>query len=53
MLSKEELQYVFLGPTQFEMATSGLQDDGRRTIWYNGSERITKLDHDTFERLAS
>ena len=48
-----DLDYAFLGPMQMGLAISGPYPDGRRVIWNNGSERITKLDEETFEVLAS
>jgi len=53
VLTDGDLQYEFLGPIQMGMAISGPYADGSRTIWNNGSERITKLDHDTFEVVAA
>lgn len=53
VLGDDDRQYVFLGPCQFGLAISGAYHDGRRAIWNNGSERITKLDHDSFEVVAT
>jgi hypothetical protein len=52
-MGDDDLDYAFLGPGQFGMAISGPYPDGRRVIWNNGSERITKIDYDTFEVLAT
>lgn len=47
-----ELTYRHLGPGHFGIAISPPYPDGRRVIWSNGGDRISKLDHDTLEVLA-
>ena len=47
-----ELTYRHLGPGHFGIAISSPYPDGRRVIWSNGGDRISKLDHDTLEVLA-
>ena len=48
-LSRENggLTYTHLGPGHFGAAISPVYADGRRVIWSNGAERISKLDYDT------
>ncbi len=52
-LAASELQYVHVGPAHFGASTSGRYADGRRVMWSNGLDRIVKIDHDSFELLAS
>ena len=51
-LEAEDLTYQHLGPGHFGMAISPEYPDGRRVIWSNGGDRISKLDYDTLEVLA-
>lgn len=51
-LGAEELEYAHLGPAHFGIAISPPYPDGRRVIWSNGGDRISKLDHDTLDVLA-
>ncbi|MCD9624677.1 hypothetical protein [Rhabdothermincola salaria] len=51
-LSPDELTYTHLGPAHFGLAISPTYPDGRRVIWSNGGDRISKLDAETLEVLA-
>jgi hypothetical protein len=42
-----------IGPGHFGIQISGAYEDGRRVIWSQGADRITKLDHETFEEIDS
>ena len=53
VMTDDDVQYSWLGPGHFGGLTSGPYPDGRRVIWTNGREHITKLDYDTLEVLAS
>ena len=46
------LTYTHLGPGHFGAAISPPYPDGKRVIWSNGAERISKLDYDTMEVLS-
>lgn len=46
------LTYTHLGPGHFGAAISPPYPNGRRVIWSNGAERISKLDYDTLEVLS-
>jgi hypothetical protein len=50
-LSRENggLTYTHLGPGHFGAAVSPPYPNGKRVIWSNGAERISKLDYDTLE----
>ena len=50
-LSQENggLTYTHLGPGHFGFAISPTYPDGKRVIWSNGQDRISKLDYDTLE----
>ncbi|MGI9294079.1 MAG: hypothetical protein ACR2PS_08865 [Pseudomonadales bacterium] len=50
-LSRENggLTYTHLGPGHFGAAISPPYPNGKRVIWSNGAERISKLDYDTLE----
>jgi hypothetical protein len=52
-LLPEEITYAPLGPAHFSSNTSGRYPDGRRVLWSNGLDRIAKVDHDSFEVLAT
>jgi hypothetical protein len=52
-LQPDQINYVSIGPAHFGMVISSPYDDGRRVLWSNGGDRIVKLDHDTFEVLAT
>ena len=52
-LSAGDIDYVHVGPAHFGASTSGPYPDGRRVMWSNGLDRIVKIDHDSFEVLAS
>lgn len=49
---RDDLTYQHLGPAHFGIAISPEYPDGRRVIWSNGGDRISKLDYDTLEVLA-
>jgi hypothetical protein len=53
-LSEENggLTYTHLGPGHFGAAISPPYPNGKRVIWSNGAERISKLDYDTLEVLS-
>jgi hypothetical protein len=46
------LTYTHMGPGHFGVAISAPYPNGKRVIWSNGQERISKLDYDTMEVLA-
>jgi len=50
-LSTEDggLTYTHIGPGHFGAAISPAYANGKRVIWSNGAERISKLDYDTLE----
>ncbi len=50
-LSQENggLTYTHLGPGHFGFAISPPYPNGKRVIWSNGADRISKLDYDTME----
>ena len=54
VLSAEDggLTYTHLGPGHFGAAISPAYPNGRRVIWSNGAERISKLDYDTLAVLS-
>ena len=47
-----DLTYTHLGPGHFGMAISGKYPNGKRVIWSNGQDRISKLDYDTLAVLS-
>ncbi|MEW6268378.1 MAG: hypothetical protein AB1689_03670 [Thermodesulfobacteriota bacterium] len=52
-LTAADISYRALGPGHFGAGVSSPYPDGRRVVWSNGRESIVKLDHETFEVLAS
>ena len=46
------LTYTHMGPGHFGMAISPEYPNGKRVIWSNGADRISKLDYDTLDVLA-
>ncbi len=53
-LTSSQLQYQFTGPGPSGVSISPPYPDGSRVIWVNnGSDRISKLDYETFEVLAT
>lgn len=52
-LAPAEIDETFTGPGCFGAFTSGPYPDGRRVLWANGLDRIVKLDHQSFEVLAT
>jgi hypothetical protein len=52
-LRPDEIDYAPVGPAHFGAQTSSPYPDGRRVLWSNGLDRIVKLDHDSFEVLAT
>jgi hypothetical protein len=50
-LSRENggLSYTHLGPGHFGFAISPTYSNGKRAIWSNGADRISKLDYETLE----
>ena len=54
ILSQENggLTYTHIGPGHFGAAISPEYPNGKRVIWSNGAERISKLDYDTMEVIA-
>lgn len=54
VLSQENggLTYTHIGPAHFGAAISPKYPNGKRVIWSNGGERISKLDYDTMEVIA-
>ena len=43
------LTYTHLGPGHFGFAISPPYPNGKRVVWSNGADRISKLDYDTLE----
>ena len=43
------LTYTHLGPGHFGYAISPPYPNGKRVVWSNGADRISKLDYDTLE----
>jgi hypothetical protein len=52
-LGPDAIQYSWLGPGHFGGLISSPYPDGRRVIWSNGRQTISKLDYDTLEVLAT
>ncbi len=54
VLSQENggLSYAHIGPGHFGAAISPEYSNGKRVIWSNGAERISKLDYDTLEVIS-
>src|ERR1044071_770698 len=46
------ISYVHLGPAHCGAILSAPYPDGRRVIWSNGLNGVTKQDHETFKLLA-
>jgi hypothetical protein len=46
------LTYTHIGPGHFGAAISPTYPNGKRVIWSNGAERISKLDYDSLEVLS-
>ncbi len=53
-LSRENkgLTYTHIGPGHFGAAISSPYANGKRVIWSNGAERISKLDYDTLDVIS-
>lgn len=51
-LGAADLTYRHLGPAHFGIAISPPYANGKRVIWSNGGDRISKLDYDTLDVLA-
>ncbi|MGI9577732.1 MAG: hypothetical protein ACR2OH_06015 [Microthrixaceae bacterium] len=51
-LTAADLTYTHLGPAHFGIAISPEYPDGRRVIWSNGGDRISKVDYETLDVLA-
>jgi hypothetical protein len=51
-LSLDEIRYHDLGMWNLLYLVSGPYPDGKRVIWTNGSQYLTKLDYDTFDIVA-
>ena len=49
---KGDLTYTHLGPGHFGAAISPPYPNGKRVIWSNGAERISKLDYDSLEVVS-
>ena len=52
-LTPGEIDEARVGPGFFGASTSGPYSNGRRVFWANGLDRIVKIDHDSFEILAT
>ena len=52
-LAANEINYNPVGPGHFGTTVSGIYPDGRRVFWGNGIDRIVKIDHDSYEVLAT
>ncbi|MEM9202305.1 MAG: hypothetical protein AAGC53_11615 [Actinomycetota bacterium] len=51
-LGADDMQYTWMGPCHFGGMISGRYPDGRRVVWSNGRQTITKLDYGTLEIVA-
>jgi hypothetical protein len=51
-LASDEMRYHDLGMWNLLYLVSGPYADGKRVIWTNGSQYMTKLDYDTFDIIA-
>ena len=51
-LTAAQLTYQHLGPAHFGITISPTYDNGKRVIWSNGGDRISKLDYDSLDVLA-
>jgi hypothetical protein len=51
-LALDEMRYHDLGMWNLLYLVSGPYADGKRVIWTNGSQYMTKLDYDTFDIIA-
>jgi hypothetical protein len=47
-----DLTYQHLGPGHFGIAISPEYPNGKRAIWSNGGDRISKLDYDTLDVIS-
>ena len=52
-LGADEIRWIPVGPGPAGATTTGRYADGRRVIWTNGVDRISKIDHDSFRVLAT
>jgi hypothetical protein len=52
-LGEDEIRWISVGPGPAGSATTGRYADGRRVIWTNGVDRISKIDHDSFRVVAT
>jgi hypothetical protein len=52
-LALDEMRYHDLGMWNLLYMVSGPYADGKRVVWTNGSQYMTKLDYDTFDILAT
>jgi hypothetical protein len=52
-VAEDELRYHDLGMWNLLYLISGPYEDGKRAIWTNGSQYLTKLDYDTFDIIAT
>ncbi len=48
-LKSSEINFAAVGPGHFGSQISNAYSNGKRTIWSIGLDRISKLDHDSFE----
>jgi hypothetical protein len=53
VLAPSEVAYAPVGPAHFGATTSGIYADGRRVFWGNGLDRLVKIDHESFEVIAT
>lgn len=51
-IERGDLSYAHIGPGHFGAAISPEYPNGKRVIWSNGAERISKIDYDTMEVIA-
>lgn len=52
-LTPEEIRYHDLGVFNLAYLISGPYKDGKRVVWTNGSQFMTKFDYDTFDIISS
>lgn len=52
-LRNDEMRYQDLGMFNLAYVISSPYKDGKRVVWTNGSQFMTKLDHDTFDVVST
>lgn len=52
-LEPSEIKFADTGPANFGAVISNPYPNGKKVIWTNSLDRITKIDHDSFEVLST